>query len=139
MIEVGKTGWTLPIPIVKDGAEWRFDVAAGLTRWARAQIGRDELGAIQTLLAIVDAQRDYAAMDPMKTGAPAYARRLMSPPGKKDGLYWEAKPGEPQSPLGPPVAKAQADGSRPTAITATISACSTPRARRRRAARATMS
>jgi hypothetical protein len=110
-LEVGKTGWTFPIPIVKDGAEWRFDVAAGRQEmWARL-IGRDEIAAIQTLLAIVDAQRDYAALDPMKTGAPAYSRRLMSSPGKKDGLYWEAPAGQPQSPLGPAVAKAQAGSS----------------------------
>ncbi len=113
VIEAGKSGWTLPIPIVKDGAEWRFDVAAGRKEmWAR-QIGRDELAVIQTMLAIVDAQRDYAALDPMKTGAPAYARRLMSSPGKKDGLYWEVAPGQPPSPLGPAVAKAQTGSSTP--------------------------
>ena len=77
------------------------------------RIGHDEAAVIQTLLAIVDAQSDYAAMDPMKTGAPSYARRLLSSPGKRDGLYWDAKPGEPQSPLGPAVAKAQADGQSP--------------------------
>jgi hypothetical protein len=113
MIEVGKTGWTLPIPVVKDGSEWRFDVAAGLKEMVFRRIGHDEASVIQTLLAIVDAEADYAAMDPMKTGAPSYARRLLSAPGKKDGLYWDAKPGEPQSPLGPAVAKAQADGQSP--------------------------
>jgi len=112
-IEVGKSGWTLPIPIVKDGTEWRFDVAAGLKEMVFRRIGHDEASVIQTLLAIVDAQSDYAAEDPMKTGAPAYARRLLSSPGKKDGLYWDAKPGEPQSPLGPAVARAQADGQSP--------------------------
>jgi len=112
-IEVGKAGWTLPIPIVKDGTEWRFDVAAGLKEMVFRRIGHDEASVIQTLLAIVDAQSDYAAEDPMKTGAPAYARRLLSSPGKKDGLYWDAKPGEPQSPLGPAVARAQADGQSP--------------------------
>lgn len=113
VVEVGKSGWTLPVPIVKDGAEWRFDIEAGRKEmWAR-QIGRDELAVIQTLLAIVDAQRDYAALDPMKTGAPAYARRLLSSPGRKDGLYWEAPAGQPQSPLGPAVAKAQAGSSTP--------------------------
>ena len=113
MIEVGKAGWTLPIPIVKDGAEWRFDVAAGLKEMALRRIGHDEASVVQTLLAIVDAQSDYAAQDPMNTGAPAYARRLLSSPGRKDGLYWEAKPGKPQSPLGPAVARAQADGTSP--------------------------
>ena len=113
MIEVGKNGWTLPIPLVKDGNDWRFDVAAGLKDMVLRRIGHDETSVIQTLLAIVDAEADYAAMDPMNTGAPSYARRLLSSPGKKDGLYWEAKPGEPQSPLGPAVAKAQADGQSP--------------------------
>ena len=56
---------------------------------------------------IVDAQRDYAALDPMKVGAPVYARRLLSSPGHKDGLYWDSEPGEPNSPLGPLLAKAQ--------------------------------
>ena len=73
----------------------------------RAPIGRNELAVVQTLLAIIDAQRDYATLDPMKTGVNVYARRLLSSPGKKDGLYWETKPGEPPSPLGPLVAKAQ--------------------------------
>jgi hypothetical protein len=113
MIEVGRKGWTLPVPIVKDGSEWRFDIAAGLKEMVLRRIGHDEAAVVQTLLAIVDAQSDYAAMDPMKTGAPSYARRLLSSPGRKDGLYWEAKAGEPQSPLGPAVAKAQADGQSP--------------------------
>jgi hypothetical protein len=113
VVEVGKTGWTLPIPIVKDGAEWRFDIAAGRQEMRARLIGRDELAVIQTMLAIADAQRDYAALDPMKTGAPAYARRLLSSPGKKDGLYWETAAGQPPSPLGPAVAKAQTGSSTP--------------------------
>jgi hypothetical protein len=113
IVEVGKTGWTLPIPLVKDGAEWRFDSEAGIDELGAREIGRDELGAIQTLLAIVDAQREYAAMDPMKTGSPVYARRLKSLPGKKDGLYWPPAPGEPESPLGELVANAQDDGIAP--------------------------
>lgn len=112
-IMAGKAGWTLPIPLVKDGAEWRFDPVAGWREIRLRQIGHDEAAVVQTMLAIVDAQRDYAAMDPMKTGSPVYARRLLSSPGRKDGLYWEAKPGEPQSPLGPAVARAQLDGNAP--------------------------
>ena len=112
-LEVGKTGWTLPVPIVKDGAEWRFDTAAGYKETQARQFGHDEFGAIQTLLAIVDAQHEYAELDPMKTGWPQYARRLLSSPGKKDGLYWPAAPSDPQSPLGPAVANAQPDGSAP--------------------------
>ncbi len=112
-VVVGKAGWTLPIPLVKDGAEWRFDPVAGWREMRLRQIGHDEAAVVQTLLAIVDAQRDYAEMDPMKTGTPVYARRLLSSPGRKDGLYWETKPGEPQSPLGPAVARAQVDGNAP--------------------------
>jgi hypothetical protein len=113
VIEVGKKGWTLPVPIVKDGAEWRFDIAAGLKEMVLRRIGHDERSVVQTLLAIVDAQNDYAARDPMNTGSPVYARRLLSAPGSKDGLYWETKPGEPLSPLGPAVARAQVDGRSP--------------------------
>jgi len=112
-VDVGTSGWTLPIPIVKDGAEWRFDAAAGWREMRLRQIGHDEAAVVQTLLAIVDAQREYAELDPTQTGAPAYARRLLSSPGRKDGLFWPSKPGEPQSPLGPAVAKAQVDGAAP--------------------------
>ena len=96
-----------PLPIVKQGNEWRYDMEAGRKEMQARAIGRNELAVIQTLLAIIDAQRDYAAADPMKVGVPVYARRLLSSPGKKDGLYWEGKPGDPQSPLGALVAKAQ--------------------------------
>jgi hypothetical protein len=106
-VEVGKTGFLMAIPIVKQDGVWRFDVEAGQQEIEARFIGRNEYRAIQTLLAIVDAQRDYAAMDPMKIGVPTYARRLISNLGKKDGLYWETQPGEPDSPLGPLVAKAQ--------------------------------
>ena len=109
LVEVGTTGFRMPIPIVKEAEGWRFDVDAGYDEMIARQIGRNELTVVQTLLAVVDAQFDYASADPMKTGTTAYARRLLSSPGKKDGLYWEAKPGEPESPLGPLVAKAQPD------------------------------
>ena len=113
MVEVGTSAWTLPIPIVKDGNEWRFDPVAGFNEMAERELGRNELGAIQTLLAIGDAEREYAEMDPMKTGNPVYARRLLSSPGKKDGLYWASAPGQPQSPLGEQVAHSQPDGKSP--------------------------
>jgi hypothetical protein len=113
IVEVGTTGWTLPIPIVKDGSDWRFDAGAGAKEVAARRLGRNEFGAIQTLLAIGDAQRDYAVMDPMKTGATAYARRLLSSPGRKDGLYWPSVPGQPASPLGAHVAQSQVDGKVP--------------------------
>lgn len=107
LVGAGTTGWISPIPIVKQGNEWRYDVDAGRIELEARLIGRNELSVIQTLLAIVDAQRDYAALDPMKLGVPVYARRLVSSPGLKNGLYWETRPGDPPSPLGPLLAKAQ--------------------------------
>jgi hypothetical protein len=101
------------MPIVKDGADWRFDSVAGFDEMIARELGRNEFGAIQTLLAIGDAERDYAVMDPMKTGGTAYARRLLSSAGKMDGLYWPTAPGQPQSPLGADVAHSQPDGKFP--------------------------
>lgn len=112
-IQVGTTGFTVAIPLIKEAGGWRFDVDAGRAELRAREIGRNELTVVQSLLAIVDAQRDYSILDPMKTGVATYARRLLSSPGKKDGLYWETKPGEPESPLGTLVAKAQpGDGER---------------------------
>ena len=106
-VRVGTTGYIMPIPIVKEGSTWRFDVDTGRREIQAQQIGRNELTVVQSLLALDDAQQEYAALDPMGTGAATYARRLMSTPGRKDGLYWETPPGAPQSPLGALVAKAQ--------------------------------
>ena len=107
VIVVGDDDWPFPAPIVNKDGKWSFDAAAGREEVLNRRIGRNELDTIQTLLAIVDAQRTYAASDPDGSGFTNYASYFISSPGKKDGLYWEAKPGEPQSPLGELVAKAQ--------------------------------
>ena len=83
------------------------------------EIGRDEYTVIQTLLAVVDAQRDYVSLDPMKFGVPTYARRLLSSPGKKDGLYWQAVPGEPESPT-PPITSLPALSGTPPPMAITL-------------------
>jgi hypothetical protein len=110
-LEVGSEGWTFPIPLVKRADGWRFDIVAGAEEIQDREIGANELAVIQVLLSIVDAQNDYIDADPMKVGTAQYARRLLSSPGKKDGLYWESKPGEPESPLGELIAQAQAAGA----------------------------
>ncbi len=56
---------------------------------------------MQTLLAIRDAQLEYAAEDHDGDGVLTYASKLSSSPGKRDGLYWPTKPGDKPSPLGP--------------------------------------
>jgi len=107
MVEVGTHGWTMPIPLVKTGAGWNFDTRAAAEEMRIRRIGRNELAAIQVVLAYVDAQREYAARDWDGDGARSYAMRNLSTPGKRDGLYWASLPGEPESPLGPAFADAR--------------------------------
>ncbi len=105
VLHVGKDDWAWPIPIVKVGQRWRFDAEEGKKEILARRIGENELAAIQVCLAYVDAQREYAR-DHSTGGMMEYAQKLMSDPVKKDGLCWESKQGEKQSPLGPLVAKA---------------------------------
>ena len=111
---VGKDDWPMPIPLVKGANGWSFDTAAGRAELLARRIGRNELSTIQACKAFVDAQREYAATD-RGDGLLDYAQRFISTPGKQDGLYWPAKPGEAMSPLGPLFVKAQAAGYAPRA------------------------
>jgi hypothetical protein len=107
---VGKDDFPFPAPLVKRGDKWAFDAEAGREEVTNRRVGRNELDTIQTLLAISDAQRDYASADADGNGLHDYAARFISSPGKKDGLYWPTKAGEPQSPLGPLVVRAVSEG-----------------------------
>src|SRR5262249_13812877 len=109
-LDVGATDWPLPIPVVKESGGWFFDTAAGLDELLSRRIGRNELSALQVWLAIIDAERDYASADYNGNGWLEYATKFKSDPGAKDGLYWPANPGEPESPLGDLVAEASAEG-----------------------------
>jgi Protein of unknown function (DUF2950) len=106
---VGKDDFPFPIPIMRKGDSWRFDTAAGREEILDRRIGRNELDAIQASLAYVDAQNDYADKD-RGAGVGVYAQRIVSQPGKKDGLYWPSAQGEEESPLGELVAEASAQG-----------------------------
>jgi len=110
ILTVGGDSWPFPAPIVKRGSEWAFDSNAGREEVLNRRVGRNELDTVQTLLAVVDAQREYATGDPDGNGLADYARRFVSTKGRKDGLYWPAKAGEPESPLGPLVASAAGEG-----------------------------
>lgn len=102
---LGHDAWPFPIPLVLENGRWRFDVEAGKEEILNRRIGRNELLAIESLRAYVDAQRDYASQG--RDGkAPAFARRIRSSEGQHDGLYWAAAEGEAESPLGPLVAEA---------------------------------
>jgi hypothetical protein len=107
---VGKQDWPFPIPVVKKGKGWVFDTNKGREEVLNRRIGQNELNTIQALLAVVDAQREYATKDPNRDGLPEYAQKFLSDPGKKNGLYWDAKQGEPQSPLGPIMTRARSEG-----------------------------
>jgi hypothetical protein len=109
-LAIGKDEWPMPIPLVKSGGGWRFDTRKGEQEILARRIGRNELSAIQVCLAILDAEREYAARDLDGDGIPEYASKFVSAPGRRDGLYWEASAGEPPSPLGPLLAAAAREG-----------------------------
>ena len=104
---VGKDDWPLPIPIVKDGTQWRFDTAAGKEELLNRRIGRNELKAIDVCRVYVEAQQEHARREK------AYAQKIRSEPGKHDGLYWDDPTGKNPSPLGPFLAEATAEGYAP--------------------------
>jgi hypothetical protein len=107
---IGTDKWPMPIPIVKKGSAWVFDIQKGKQEILNRRIGRNELQVIDVLHAYVDAQHDYATKDCGGGGKVEFAQRLISTEGKRDGLYWEAKEGEKESPLGPLVALAAKEG-----------------------------
>jgi DUF2950 family protein len=110
ILQVGASGWAMPIPLVNDGGKWRFDTAAGKQEVLFRRIGHNELGAIAACRGFIDAQKDYAAVGHDGLPAGIYAQRLMSEAGKQNGLYWETKEDEPASPAGPFLAKAGGEG-----------------------------
>jgi hypothetical protein len=110
VIVIGANEWPFPIPLVKKGDAWSFDTAKGRQEILNRRIGDNELSTIQTMLAIVDAQREYAMKAISREGIAEYAQKFMSDPGKKNGLYWETKEGEEPSPLGPAIAQAKKEG-----------------------------
>jgi hypothetical protein len=105
---LGSEDFPFPIPLTRTKTGWEFDTAAGRNEILYRRIGRNELDAIQTSLAYVDAQNEYADKD-RGTGPGVYAQRIVSSAGKKDGLYWPSDGGE-QSPLGELAAQASAEG-----------------------------
>jgi hypothetical protein len=109
ILVIGQEQFPFPIPIVKEGAVWRFDAKAGEEEILNRRIGANELKAIEAARAYVDAQREYASQDRDGKGI-QYAQRLLSTDGKKDGLYWPVTDGEAESPLGPLIAGARAEG-----------------------------
>ena len=109
ILKVGNNDWPLPIPLVEANGRWHFDSQAGAQELVDRRIGRNEIAAIRTSLAYVDAQKAFFALAGQNVQA-EYAQRLVSSPGKRDGLYWPAAEGEPEGPLAPLVAQAIEEG-----------------------------
>jgi hypothetical protein len=100
-ILIGKQEWPVPFQVVRVGKGWSFDTEGGLYELLARRIGANELAALSSLRAFVDAERDYAAADRDSDEVLEYAQSFVSGPGKKDGLYWETAEGsnEAASPL----------------------------------------
>ncbi len=107
---VGENDWPFPVPLVKKGGKWRFDSAAGRTEILHRRIGTNELDAIQVCRGYVEAQDQYALTIHDDSGVNQYAQKLISTPGRQDGLYWQNADGTPGGSVSDAVAKALAEG-----------------------------
>lgn len=110
ILHIGADDWAMPIPIVRQGKSWGFDIAEGKQEILNRRIGRNELHVIDVIDAYVAAQHEYASKDCRGGGKVEFAQRFKSSPRSRNGLYWEAGEGEEQSPLGPLIARAAQEG-----------------------------
>jgi hypothetical protein len=90
-ILVGSAEWPFPVPLVQAKGEWHFDTPAGKVEVLARRIGRNELNAVEVCRGYVEAQMQYASADRDTKGVLEYAQKMVSSPGKKDGLYWESE------------------------------------------------
>jgi hypothetical protein len=109
VLSVGNDDWPLPIPIVRRAGKWYFDSKAGLQEILIRRIGQNELDAIQICRGYVEAQHEYALQNRV-SGLNEYAQRIISTPGKHDGLAWQNPDGSWGGPVGEAIAKALEQG-----------------------------
>lgn len=105
ILYIGAHNWPTPIPLMNKCDSWFFDTEAGKKEILYRRIGRNEMSTIRVCQELVAAEKDYHS-----SGHDEYASKIFSDPGQRDGLYWKAGYGEPQSPIGPLVASAVAQG-----------------------------
>ena len=105
VLYVGARNWPMPIPLVGSGTAWHFDTAAAKREILYRRVGQNELSTIRICQELVAAEKEYHSLQ-----GGHYADRLFSEAGQHDGLYWKATTGQPQSPIGPLVAAAAAQG-----------------------------
>lgn len=111
ILVLGNEEWPFAVPLIRKNASWYFDAQEGKAEIRRRIIGVNELDAIEVCRGFVEAQEMYAQTDWDKNGVTEYAARILSTPGKKDGLYW---PGD-DSPISEAIARALAQGYGPPA------------------------
>jgi len=109
-ITIGNDDWPFPVPVVKTGEKWHFSTKEGLREILMRRIGSNELNTIQVCLGYVEAQQQYSSMAHDATGLHLYAQKIISTPGKQDGLTWYGPDGKPAGPIGEAAAKAIAEG-----------------------------
>jgi hypothetical protein len=105
LLLIGAQNWPAPIPIVKKNGSWYFDTDAGKKEILYRRVGKNEMSTIHVCEELVAAQKEYYS-----TQHNEYAQQIFSDDGQHNGLYWKAADGEPQSPIGPLVASAVAEG-----------------------------
>ena len=101
---IGAENWPLPIPLMNKGRSWYFDTEASKREILYRRVGENELSTIRVCQEFVSAEKEYYA------SRHEYAQKIFSDEGQHNGLYWKAAPGQPQSPIGPLVASAVAEG-----------------------------
>ena len=110
---VGKEDWPFPVPIVKRGTKWYFDVKAGRQELLYRRIGANELDAIQICEGYVEAQYEYAMQPHDEYAVNQYAQRIIATPGTQDGLAWQNKDGTWGGPIGEKIPQAIEQGYTP--------------------------
>ncbi len=110
ILYLGADNWPFPIPLVKKAGGWVYDTAAGKRELLYRRIGRNELFTIDVLADLSEAQQEYASETLDDGGIKQFAQKIQSDPGKHDGLYWPVSSGEEESPIGPLMAGATAEG-----------------------------
>ncbi len=102
---IGAENWPAPIPLINKGNVWYFDTQAGTREILYRRVGRNEITTIHVCQELVAAQKDY-----FSESHNTYAQKFFSSEGQRDGLYWKADAGAPQSPIGPLIASAVKEG-----------------------------
>ncbi len=109
-LAVGADAWPFPVPLVERDGKWTFSTKEGLKEVLDRRIGANELDAIEICRGYVDAQLEYASEDHDGNGVLEYAQKVVSAPGKRDGLVWNGPDGALEGPISDAIARAIAQG-----------------------------